>query len=48
MNHIPAKIIGHWSNLEMLPSQLNGSKWSNCSITEEQLFENYRLNLRKW
>lgn len=39
---IPAEVIGHWTNLEMLPASENNSKWINCSISKEELIENYR------
>jgi hypothetical protein len=41
LNNIPPYIIGHISNLQMLPSKENNSKGSNCSITKEALFESF-------
>jgi len=38
LNNIPPFIIGHISNLEMLPAKTNNSKGSNCSISKEELF----------
>lgn len=34
-------IIGHISNLEMIPAQHNNKKGSACSISLDELFENY-------
>lgn len=38
---IPAEVIGHWINLEMLPASENNSKWISCSINKKQLLEDY-------
>jgi hypothetical protein len=46
LNNIPPYIIGHISNLEMLPSRLNNSKGSSCSITEEALFEGFFSSIK--
>lgn len=43
---IPPYIIGHISNLEMLPAKYNNSKGSSCSITEEALFEGFFSSIR--
>lgn len=39
---IPPEIIGHWSNLELLPRSDNLTKGPNCSITLEELLESYK------
>lgn len=41
LENIPPYIIGHISNLEMLPSRTNNSKGSNCSISQDELFSNF-------
>lgn len=46
LNCIPPYIIGHISNLQMLPSRLNNSKGSGCSVTEEALFEGFFSSIR--
>lgn len=46
LNNIPPYIIGHISNLEMLPSKANNSKGSKCSITMEALFEGFFSSIR--
>lgn len=38
---VPAEVIGHWTNLEMLPASQNNSKWISCSISKEKLMESY-------
>ena len=40
-NNIPAEIIGHWTNLEIITKSENSSKNSKCSITLEQLKMSY-------
>lgn len=47
LNNIPPFIIGHISNLEMLPSRLNNSKGSNCSISMEDLFIAFERSYRQ-
>lgn len=47
LNNIPPYIIGHISNLEMLPSEKNNSKGSGCSITKEALFEGFFTSITK-
>lgn len=39
---IAPEIIGHWSNLQMLPAKENRLKYSACSINKEELIENYK------
>ena len=40
-NSIPPEIIGHWTNLRLLPKIDNSSKGGKCHKTKEQLFEDY-------
>lgn len=39
IHNIDPAVIGHWSNLEVLPAIKNCSKGSKCSISLETLFE---------
>lgn len=41
LNNIPPYIIGHISNLEMLPARANNSKGSSCSISLDELFKQF-------
>ena len=41
LNNIPPEVIGHYSNLEWLRSQINCSKRADCSVTIEELYERY-------
>lgn len=44
-NNIPAEVIGHWTNLRLLPKIENSSKGAKCHKTIEELFEDYnRVN----
>jgi hypothetical protein len=47
-NNIEPKIISHWSNLELLDDKHNAIKWTQCSITVEQLLENYEADAKKY
>lgn len=40
-NNIPAEIIGHWTNLRLIPKIENSSKGASCHKTKEQLYEDY-------
>jgi hypothetical protein len=40
-NNIPAEVIGHWTNLRLLPKIENSSKGAKCHKTIEELFEDY-------
>lgn len=40
-NNIPPEIIGHWTNLRLIPKIENSSKGANCHKTKEQLYEDY-------
>ena len=41
LNGIPPEIIGHWTNLELIPHKKNLQKHRNSSITKEKLYELY-------
>jgi len=41
INNIPAYIIGHWTNLRMLPRSKNSAKGMRCDKTQDQLFEDF-------
>ena len=43
---IPPFVIGHWSNLWLIPYNENSSKGSNCSVSKELLLSNY-YNLKR-
>lgn len=44
-NNIPAEVIGHWTNLRLLPKIENSTKGAKCHKTIEELFEDYnRVN----
>lgn len=45
-NNIPPNIIGHWTNLRLLPAKENNGKSSDCDKTVEQLYEDYTNNSR--
>jgi hypothetical protein len=45
-NKIPPEIIGHWTNLRLLPSRENNGKSSNCDKTIKELLEHYYNNSR--
>jgi hypothetical protein len=38
-NEVPASVIGHLANLQMLPALENNSKGANCSLTLEALMD---------
>lgn len=40
-NSVPPEIIGHWTNLRLIPKKENSSKGSNCHKTKEQLYADY-------
>lgn len=40
-NNIPPEIIGHWTNLRLIPKKENSSKGGNCHKTKEKLYEDY-------
>ena len=40
-NNIPAEVIGHWTNLRLIPKIENSSKGAKCHKTLEELFEDY-------
>jgi hypothetical protein len=40
-NDILPEIVGHWTNLRLLPKIENSSKGAECHKTKEQLYEDY-------
>ena len=40
-SNIPPEIIGHWTNLRLIPKIENSSKGGKCHKTREQLYEDY-------
>lgn len=46
-HNIDPKIIGHISNLRIIPAKDNLSKYSKCAVTIEELMENYSLALER-
>lgn len=45
-NNIPPEIIGHWTNLRLIPKIENSSKGSKCHKTKEQLYEDYYKSIQ--
>lgn len=45
-NNIPPEIIGHWTNLRLIPKIENSSKGSRCHKTKEQLYEDYHKSIQ--
>jgi hypothetical protein len=43
-NKVPAEIIGHWTNLRLMPAEENNGKNSRCDKTIEKLYEDYTTN----
>jgi hypothetical protein len=43
-NNVPPEIIGHWTNLRLIPKKENSSKGSGCHKTLEKLYEDYFQN----
>ena len=46
VNNIPPEIIGHWTNLRLLPKLENSSKGAGCHKTKEQLYEDYNKEVQ--
>lgn len=42
-NGVPPEVIGHWTNLRMIPASQNVKKWKNCDKTLEELFEDFEM-----
>jgi len=40
-NNVPPEIIGHWTNLRLIPKIQNSIKGADCHKTKEQLYEDY-------
>jgi hypothetical protein len=43
-NDIPPEVIGHWTNLRLIPKIDNSSKGADCHKTKDQLFEDFYKN----
>jgi hypothetical protein len=43
-NNVPPEIIGHWTNLRLLPAKINNGKSAGCDKTIEKLYEDYYNN----
>ena len=43
-NNVPPEVIGHWTNLRLLPAKLNNGKSAGCDKTIEKLYEDYYNN----
>ncbi len=41
LNGIDPEVIGHWTNLKIIPGPKNCSKRSSCSVSINELFEKY-------
>jgi hypothetical protein len=39
LNNVPPEVIGHYSNLQMIPRHSNRKKYNKCSITLNKLYE---------
>ena len=39
LNNVPPEVIGHYSNLQMIPRHSNRKKYNKCSITIDELYE---------
>lgn len=42
---IPPEIIGHWTNLRLIPAKQNLAKHAKVEISRDELLENYRKSL---
>ena len=45
-NKVPPEIIGHWTNLRLIPKKENSSKGADCHKTLDKLYEDYNLATR--
>lgn len=43
-NNVLPEIIGHWTNLRMMPGKENNGKGPRCDKTIEQLYEDYKMH----
>lgn len=43
-NKVPPEVIGHWTNLRLMPARINNGKSSGCDKTMEKLYEDYYNN----
>jgi hypothetical protein len=39
LNNVPPEVIGHYSNLQMIPRHANRKKYNKCSITINELYK---------
>ena len=39
LNNVPPEVIGHYSNLQMIPRHSNRKKYNKCSVTIDELYE---------
>ena len=44
LNQVPPEIVGHYSNLQMIPRHSNRKKYNKCSVTIGQLYEGISNN----
>ncbi len=44
LDRIDPKVVGHWTNLQMITKTENILKGPRCDKTKEQLFEEYQIN----
>jgi hypothetical protein len=44
LNNVPPEMIGHYSNLQLVTRHVNRTKYNKCSITIDQLYENFKLS----
>ena len=43
-NNVPPEVVGHWTNLRLLPAKENNGKGARCDKTIEKLYEDYQSN----
>lgn len=43
---IPAEVIGHWVNLQLLPAEENRRKYMDCQISKDELLASYQEAIR--
>ena len=43
LNNVPPEVIGHYSNLQMLPRHSNRKKYNKCSISIDELYESINI-----
>lgn len=45
-NNVPPEIIGHWTNLRLIPKKENSSKGADCHKTLKKLYEDYLIEVQ--